>query len=355
MPFQRPTLAELVTRIRADFKSRLGILGALLRRFMAGVLAAVWAGVAHLMHGHLEWLAEQLFPDTSERQYLLEQAAMYGITPTAASFASGQVTATGTNGSIIPTNTILVRDDGFTYRVTADATIAGGTATVSIDAVLAGSDGNLDADEILTLESPIGGVNSTMTVTVDGITGGFDEEDTEEVRARLLLRLQQPPEGGALQDYEAWALAVAGVTRVWVYPNENGLGTVVVRFVQDGESPILPGPTAVAAVQAKLDAERPITAEVTAAAPTALVVNFTLSVEPNTAEVQDAVEAELADLFLREGEPGDGAARGTIPLSHIRTAIGIADGIADYALASPAADVVPALGQLPELGTVTFT
>ncbi len=354
MPFARPTLAELVERVRGDIRGHLGIAGALLRRPMADILATVWAGAVHMLHGHIEWLSDQLFPDTAEDPYIFKYAEMYGVTPAAASFAAGQVTATGTNGSVIPTGTILVRDDDATYEVTADATIASGTATVSVQAVDAGEAGNLAEAETLTFESPIAGVNASVTVATGGITGGVDEEDAEGVRDRLLLRLREPPEGGAERDYLAWALAVAGCTRAWVYPNENGLGTVVVRFVRDGESPIFPDAGEVAAMQAALDAERPITAEVTAAAPTALTVNFTIEVTPNTAAVQDAVEAELADLLAREAEPGDGAGRGTIKLSHILVAVGVAEGVEDFDVTVPAADVVPAVGQLPIMGVVTW-
>ena len=354
MPFERPTLSDLVTRIRADFRSRLGIVGALVRRAMADIFAAVWAGVAHGMHGHLEWLSEQLFADTAERQYLLSIAAMYGITPTAATYAVGSVTATGVNGSLIPAGTILVRDDGFTYVTTADATIAGGVATVAVQASTAGEEGNLEEAETLTFQSPIIGVDAIVTADTGGIQGGFDEEDTEGVRERLILRLQQPPEGGAEHDYIAWSLAVPGVTRVWVYPNEDGLGTVTVRFVMDDEVDIFPSGGQVAAVQDALDEQRPITAEVTAEAPTPLTVNFTIEIEPNTTTVQDAIEAELTDLLLREGAPGDGAGLGTILLSKINTAVGVADGVEDYTVTVPAADVVPALGQLAVMGTITW-
>jgi len=356
VPFVRPTLAELATRTVADFRGRLGTVGALLRRAVADIAGIVWAGAVHEVHGHLEWLSLQLFASSAERQYLLIIADMYGIRPTPATFATGPVICTGDDGEIVPEDTILVRSDGFTYRVTADSDpIAGGTVTVIVEAVLAGSDGNLDEGESLVFESPIPNIDSTATVGDDGIVGGFEEEDTEGTRDRLLLRLREPPEGGADQDYEAWAIAVAGVTRAWVYPNENGLGTVVVRFVMDEEDDIFPNPTAVAAVQAALDEERPITAEVTALAPTPLEVDFTIAVVPNTVAVQDAVEAELADLLLRLAEPGDGETdRGTILLSKIQTAIGVAQGIEDFTLTVPAADVVPALGELAVMGTITW-
>lgn len=354
VPFARPTLAELIDRVRGDLRGRLEVDGPLLRRAMIDVLGTVWAGAVHILHGYLDWLSKQLFGDTSEREYLIRQAALYGITPVPATFATGDVTATGTDGEAIPVDTILRLDAATAYRVTTGQVIAGGTATLPVQAVLAGDDANIPAGTTLTFESPIPGVDSTATVAAGDIEGGVDEEGTEELRDRYLLRLREPPEGGADQDYIAWALEVAGVTRAWVYPNEDGLGTVVVRFVRDGESPIFPSAGEVTAMQTKLDEERPITAEVTAEAPTELAVAFTIEITPDNADTRAAVTAELADLMTRVAEPGDGAGRGTVLLSQIRTAIGTAEGVTDYAVTVPAADVVPGVGQLPTVGVITW-
>lgn len=353
MPFARPTLSALISRIRGDLRGQLEINGPLLRRAMVDVLGAVWGGAVHTLYGYLDWLSKQLFGDTSEREQLLRQAALYGITPIAATFATGTATATGTDGTAILVDTILRLDDTTSYRVTTGQVIAGGTATLPITSVLAGAAADVPAATSLTFESPIAGVDSTATVDAD-ITDGADEESTEDLRTRFLLHLREPPEGGADQDYEAWALAVADVTRAWVYPNENGLGTVVVRFVLDNQPSIFPDAAKVTAVQTALDAERPITAEVTAAAPTDLAVAFTVSITPDNADTRSAVTAELGDLLTRVAEPGDGAGRGTVLLSQIRTAIGIAEGVDDYTLTAPAADVVPAVGELPTLGGITW-
>lgn len=352
--FARPSLAALIGRIGGDLLGRLEVDGPLLRRAMARVLSSVWGGAVHGLYGYIDWAVKQLFGDTAEREFLLRIAAMYGITLEPAEFATGTVTAQGVDGSLIPVGTILSLDSATKYSVTADAVIASGVATLSIQAVLAGAAGNLTGPTVLTFESPIDGVAGTAYVFGSPIEGGVDEEDIEHLRARLLLRLREPPEGGADQDYEAWALEVPGVTRVWVYPNELGPGTVVVRFVRDGDESILPDAGEIAAVQAKLDEKRPITAEVTAAAPSALVTAFTIHVVPDNANTRAAVTAELDDLFKREAEAGDGDGRGSVLLSHIRTAIGSAEGVTDYALTSPAADVVPALGELPTVGAITW-
>jgi hypothetical protein len=65
MPFTRPTLAELVDRIQNDLTTRFALTGTALRRSVVNVLARVEAAATHLLHGHLEFLSQQLFPDTS--------------------------------------------------------------------------------------------------------------------------------------------------------------------------------------------------------------------------------------------------------------------------------------------------
>lgn len=357
MPFTRPTLADLVTRVKGDIRGRLEIGGSLLRRAMADVIGTVFAGAVHSLYGYLDWLAKQIFGDTAESPALLRKAAIYGMTPTAAAFATGNITATGTDGTVIPVGTIFRLDSVTSYSVTTAQTIASGTATLPVQAVLAGAAANVPAGTALTLESTVDFVSSAATVATGGIAGGVDQESTESFRARFLLRLREPPEGGADQDYEAWALAAAAfVTRAWVYPNELGLGTVVVRFVEDNnQTSIFPGAGDVATVQTYINGQRPITAAVTAMAPTQLAVAFSIHLVPSTADTQAAVTAELTDLFKRSAAPGDGAGRGTVLLSAIRTAIGIAAGVTDYSMTAPAADVVPGVGQLATLGTITWT
>lgn len=353
MPLARPSLGELIDRVRGDLRGRLEITGPLLRRAMVDVLGAVWAGAVHTLYGYLAWLAEQLSGATAEREALLEKAAMYGITPTPATFATGTVTATGTNGSTIPVDTILRLDATTSYRVTTGQVIASGTAALPVTAVLAGDDANLPEGTTLSFESPIAGVDSTAVVATGGITGGVDEEGTEEVRDRYLLRLREAPTGGSDQDYKAWALAVAGVARAWVYRHEHGLGTVVVRFMMADD--VFPDGAATAAVQAKLNAERPTTVEVYAEAPTDMPVAFEIALTPDNGDTRAAVVAELTDLFRRVAEPGDGIGRGKVKLSEIRTAIGTAEGVTDYVMTVPSADVVPGVGELPTVAAGNFT
>lgn len=355
MSFQRPTLPQLIDRIQTDFTSRLELVGALLRRALVYVLVRVLAGAAHMMHGHLQFLGQQLFPDQSIDEFLIRQAGLFGLSKNSATFAKATITVTGTNGTIIPghTSSVTTRlssSAGFEYDVDADVTIAGGTATLALTAVLAGSASTLLPGIVLTFESPIGGVSSTGAV-VASTSDGADEETIDGLRARLLERMSNPPEGGSVTDYIEWTEQVAGVTRVWVAPLGLGPGTVVVRFTRDLDvgSPI-PDTGEVAVVQAYLDNLRPAHATVTAIAPIDSPLALALSITPDTSENRAAIAASFADMLYRDASPG-----GTILLSAILTAIGSVDGVADYTLSSPVANVTHTTGQLASPGTITYS
>lgn len=350
MSFNRPSLATLIDRIATDIASRLPGTGARLRRAMTTILGRALAGAVHGLYGHQEWIAKQILIDTCDEDVLARHAAIWKKPRKAASASTGPVLLTGVDGSVVPAGTSLTRGDGLEYTTAADATIAAGTAPATVTATTAGIIGDAVANTQLSFVAPIAGVNATATVDVAGIGGGADVEGIEAWRARILQRIQQPPKGGTSSDYEEWALEVAGVTRAWVYPNELGLGTVTVRFVTDGApGGLIPDASTVAAVQAYIDSVRPVTADVTAVAPTASQLDFIITLTPDTAAVRAAVEAELADLVAREAEPG-----GTILLSHINEAISIAAGETDHVLTAPAANVVAATGAITTMGAITW-
>lgn len=352
MPFVRPTLVELIDRVTSDVSSRvLGVDGAVLRRSLLGVIARAEAGEAHMLYGYLDWIARQAIPDTAEDEWLERWAIIWGLTRTDATYAGGDVTLTGTNGTTIPDGTLVQRQDGVQYATQGSATISGGTATVAVEAVAAGESGNLDEATTVFLVSPISGITSSGTVATGGITGGSDAETDARLRTRLLERIAQPPQGGAERDYIAWAKAASSdVTRVWVTPNGMGIGTVVVQFVVDDDpGGLIPDAGQIATVQDYVDDRRPVTADVYVSAPTEVPRNMTIKIAPNTSAVQAAVTAELEDLFRRDAEPG-----GTIYISRIREAVSIATGEENSLMVTPTADIVDTAGNISTLGTITF-
>lgn len=350
MSFPRPTLTDIDRRIRSDIEAEMPEVPIVRRGSVLAALARGLAGAAHSVFGFGGWIYAQVFPDTADSANLERHAGFHGIFRHDAARATGEVSLTGTNGTIVPAGTALSGADGIELVTTEDAVIAVGVAVAPVEASEVGAAANLEEGAAVTLQSPIAGVDSAGTVAAPGLAGGADRESDARLLQRLLLKLREPAHGGAAADYVQWALAVGGVTRVWVAGGEAGLGTVVVRFAVD-DAPHGPAPNAgeVAAVQAALDAVRPVTADVRVFAPVLVAENITLSVTPDTAEVRAAVEAELAALFLTESAPGQRIYR-----THVAEAISRAAGEEDHTLTVPAGDIEPAAGEMPVLGTVTF-
>lgn len=185
--------------------------------------------------------------------------------------------------------------------------------------------------------------------TVVDVSGGADIEADDDLRDRLLARIQAPPHGGNAADYEAWALQVPGVTRAWVYRHHMGAGTVGLAFVCDGRTDIVPTGAEVAAMAAHIDTLRPVTATVVVFAPVAAPLALTIRLNPDSAATRAAVSAELRDFLAREAVPG-----GTLYLSRLREAISQAAGEYRHELVAPAADVVSPAGRIATLGVITW-
>lgn len=351
MPYARPTLNEIIDRIVTDIATRVeGANGSVLRRSLFGVLARAEGGTAHLLYGYIDWVAKQAIPDTAEDEYLVRWARIWGLSRKLATFSTGNVTMTGNIGSKIDADAVLQSQLGAQYRVTKTTAFTATSQSVPVRALTAGTEQDLEAGAKLALVSPVPGVNTVGTVAAGGITGGTNIETIDALRARLLKRIQNTPQGGSKADYLLWALEVPGVTRAWVYPLQMGAGTVTVLAASDnGDTPPIPSAATIAALQEHLDEEAPVTATVYAAAPNSQPLNPVIALAPNTPAVQAAVKAELEYLLLREAEPG-----GKLLLSHIREAISIAAGETDSRVISPTDDVQPPTGSLLTLGTVTF-
>lgn len=348
MTFERPSLKELIARIDAGISSRLKV--PQVRRSNAKVYGRVLAGASHELHGFIEYASRQIFVDTADSEHLDRHAAIFGMSRKAATKASGTIKFSWADSATpvdVPIGSVLSESTSQQQYQTTSSPSSDGTTAVT--ALVAGSAGNLEAGDVLTLISPVEGVMSEAVVA--GLSGGADAEDDEALRARVLARQQEPPHGGSKSDYVQWALEVAGVTRAWCYPLEDGDGTVTIRFVCDDLDPISPSEEMVKKVQDYIDEVRPVTADVTVTGPSLKPVDIEIStLTPDTSAVRAAVQAELGSLFKEESQPG-----GIVYLSHIRAAISAASGEVDHELISPSANVSAGKNELLTLGEITWS
>lgn len=350
MPASLPTLQTLIQRIATDLQSYLAGTNPFLRRMFLTVIGRVQAGAVHGLYGHQGWIAKQIMVDQCEADTLARWANILGKPQDQAVASSGQVVCAGSETTVIPAGTVLVRSDTTQYVTSADATITNGSATPMVVASVPAAAGDCPAGMTLTFASPIAGINATATVGAGGIGGGADVEGIDAWRARVLARLQMPPRAGTKSDYEEWALEVPGITRAWCSPMELGPGTVTVRVMTDNapDGPFADA-TAVAAVLAYLQSVCPVDATPYVFTPTPDPLNPTIHLIPDSVANRAAVTASLNELLTLEAVPG-----GTIPLSHFEEAIGNTVGITDFVLTSPNAAVVAPTGSMTTLGAIAW-
>lgn len=349
MSFVRPTQSALIGQARDDFAARLPGADSRLPASVVDVLARVGAAGLGGLYGYLDWLSRQLHEDTADGDILARKASIWGVNRKAAVPAGGTVMVTGTTGTAVPLGSELARGDALRVRTLAAVTLGMGPTAVLVEAVDGGVIGNSAAATALTFIAPIAGVNAIAAVDGSGLVGGGEEESDEALRARLLARIRAPAHGGSRSDYERWALEVAEVTRVWVYPDWMGAGSVGVTFVCDGRVNILPQPADLDMVAAWLDPLRPVTATPVVFAPTPFEVDLSIRIVPDGPAVRAAITLELDDFFARDAEPG-----GTIHVSRLREAISIAAGESWHDLELPSQSFHAAPGVIPVLGDITW-
>lgn len=340
MAFERPTLTQIIKRVQADAESRMGKKA--MRWSLVPVLVRVIAGVSHGLHGFIAFVLRQCFTTTAEGAYLERRASEYGIYRKAASAASGEVTFSG--NATVPLGTQLQAEDGSVYATTA-ASVDG---KAPIAAAVAGAAGNAEEGMELTLVSPVAGIMSTAVA--GELTGGADAEEDESLRERLLQRQKNPPKAGTKADYVAWALAVAGVTRAWCFPQEMGQGHVTVRFMTDGMTENgIPNETMIKRVEEYITSQMPVTAILHVVAPVPKPFNVTLDVLPMDEAVQAKIESAIESVVLAEAVPG-----GAILRTSVDRAISGVSEVKSYRIVSPTDDVGTDVGEIYVPGSITW-
>jgi uncharacterized phage protein gp47/JayE len=361
MPFERAGLSALRAQAAADLAAAVPGADPLLPVSNLGILADMLAEGFNGAYGYLDYIARQAVPFTAEDEAFQGWAALKGVTQKPATAAKGFGTWTGAPGTLLPADTPVSRGDGVTYRTTEDATVGGGgTVTAPIEAREPGSPGTITNGVSMLLGQSIAGIVAAGTAV--SVLPGVDLEEFDDFRARVLDIYANPPQGGAISDYEEWALQVPGVTRAWCTPNGMGPGTSVVYFMMDSAEVAFggfpQGTDGVAGLETRdvsatgdqlavadwIYPLRPVTALVYAQAPKANEVDFTIVLPGASLAVKAAIEAAIVAVFLDGGQPG-----GTVNMSVIGPAIAALSGTDGFVITATTCthgSVSPATGNI---------
>jgi uncharacterized phage protein gp47/JayE len=370
MPWTTPTLSQVRGMTRDATAAALAtatvpaqqILSLLNRQATIGnsvlrVMCDAMSGLASLTLKYLDWLALQFLPDTAETEWLDRHANIWLVNADStigrkqAALAQGTATVTGTAGSIVPAGTTLTSTGEIGYEVLAQVIVGSTPTPMSIRALDPGIIGNLPVSSTLPFDLPPVGVDPDAIVVA--LVGGTDQETDDELRARVLKRIQEPPMGGDATDYEQWCLAVPGVTRAWASPLEMGMGTVTTRFCEDdlrADNNGIPTAEDVLAVQNYVDSKRPVAVkDIFVVAPIPFPINLAINqLALDNASTRTAIEDSLRTMLFEKAIPGE-----TIYASWVEAAIADSVGVDHFEL-NFTTTAMPTPGHLAVLGSIIY-
>lgn len=241
----------------------------------------------------LEYVLNQGFADTAERDYLILRARERGIVP-------HEATSAILKGVFTP-ETVDVKGMRFSLgelNFVADKPIDGEPGAYQMICETPGVNGN----KVLGAMIPIAYIEGLETATATQILiPGEDEEETEDFRARYFDSFSDKGYGGNVQDYIDKVSAIDGVGGVRVTPVWNGGRTVLCTILDAKYNPATP--TLINTVQEAIDPTQdgsgvgiaPIDHVVTIDTPNTETVNVNIHVEFDTGYSWSNMEALIRE------------------------------------------------------------
>lgn len=366
--FEVPSYSTLVANVGTYLDNELTAAGfswsSSTRYSLPWILARVIALVLGAVYRFQKYIASGILPSTARD---LEQLRLFGEERGVYWLSGERAISTATIGNsfsvdvTLPAGTVVTVTDagawqGLKYISTVPTVITAaiGTADVPVQAELIGSAYILPAPKGARVEDPPAGVIAACILNAT-TSGGIEQEPVEEYRTRILDKIADPPEGGAIADWTEWARGIytQNVDNVWIYGpgavvpaafDPSGYvpaGTVGILYSLDGVGTAkIPSGANVTAMTSYLLAhpDRPVTALPEAFAPTDNNVPMTLRCHATSGAVAGdeitalelSVKAALATMLVDKlgGLPTPGVQSGeVVKNSWIHDAIATVGGI----------------------------
>lgn len=180
--------------------------------------------------------ADAQMADTATGEDLYRIAAIYKLALKPASGSSGFLVFDTSNSSAVISGSQLIDPSGLRYEVAIGQLYANGDL-IPINAIDTGTSTNLTSGTQLRWVSPPPFSSPTALVSTGGLTGGVNAEIDEELRARLLALLRNPPGGGNWPQFADLAeKSTSSVQKAFIYSAFNGPSTVLVSVTRAATS-----------------------------------------------------------------------------------------------------------------------
>lgn len=235
-------------------------------------LLAVAAELDNIWEKGVSNMPMRFFPSMASGEDLTLSAANFGINRKAAGAAQVLLTISGEEGAEVPAGLRAAAGD-IVFEVLNTTDIPKeGSVDVLATAAEVGEQGNVLAGQVIELADDYPGI--TGVTNAAAASGGSEEESDDELRRRVNLRWSLPMSGGNKSDYVRWATEIQGVYRAQV--TSPSAGCVTVYITAAGNT--VPSTELIAEVQEHIDNLRPLCAEVTVTAGTAVNVRLSARV-----------------------------------------------------------------------------
>lgn len=254
-----------------------------------------------------------------------------GIVRKAATYASGTIKIVTGTGTITEGN-LFESTGGIQFAATESKSVTDGD-TIAAQAVTAGASGNVAVGAVTLMPVTLTGISVVTNETA--MTGGYDAESDDGLRARYYEAILTPATSGNKNQYIAWAKSVSGVGGAKCYPLANGANTVEICIIDEDTQPA--SAELVAEVQNFIDpgssgsgeGVAPIGAFCTVTSATGLSINVSCTVTTAGGYVSEAVLANMT-AAIKAYLGSIAFASSYVSYAKIANAVNDAEGVLDY-------------------------
>lgn len=314
-------------------------------------LYAVAAQVCGL-YAQADWVKRQCFPQTAQGEYLEHHAQLRGLERKQAVKAQGIirffVTEAAQTDRVIPVGTVCMTAGLVRFETVEEGVLPAGALSCDVfsKAAEAGAVGNVAAGSIVSMAVAPVGVSGCGNP--QAFSGGWNAEEDEALRARILETYRRLPNGANAAFYQQAALTFDEVAAAAVLPRARGQGTVdVVAATRAG----VPGQDLLEELTAYFQERREIAVDVQVRVPETVPVQVKVKVSAaqgqDSQKVLERVRQTLTGWFTGERLGQD------VLLAKLGQVIYACEGVENYQITVPTADVSMTSGQLPVLGSLS--
>lgn len=154
-----------------------------------------------------------------------------------------------------------------------------------------GTIGNIPAGVQFDVVSQVYGLKSAIAKAAG--YDGFDTEDDESYRERILAKIRSEASSGNAAHYKQWAEEITGVSKALIKPLAYGNGTVGVRIATPDNQ--TPSAELIKEVKAHIDEEKPIGATVTVESVEYVDINIVANVNIDSSSSKEAVKSQFEE------------------------------------------------------------